>query len=135
MMDLQKVKAELVKEMVSFIDDHEMMINEQLAAKYTGFHMINVFIVELAKLKKQAEEAGEWDALTKKEMWETIQEIRTLVNSDGTNTIISDIECFAESCHVKLCDECKQKRAPYRPFGTEPYENDRSGFITNRGEE
>jgi hypothetical protein len=44
---------------------------------------------------RQAEEAHEWDALTKKEMWDTIQEIRTLVRSDGTRPIIIDIEDYA----------------------------------------
>lgn len=50
---------------------------------------------------------NEWDALTKEEMWNTIQEIRTFVGSDGTKSIISDIETFAESYHLKQCERCK----------------------------
>jgi hypothetical protein len=39
----------------------------------------------------------EWDALTKEEMWETIQEIRTLVDSDGTKRLIDDVDAHIES--------------------------------------
>jgi hypothetical protein len=62
--------------------------------------------------EKPVEDAGEWAELTKKEMWETIQEIRTLVNSDGTKSIISDIEDYAESYHAKQCQICQRNELP-----------------------
>ena len=36
------------------------------------------------------------------------------------------IHSFAESYHAKKCAECKKKRAPYRPFGTDQLPEDRS---------
>lgn len=57
--------------------------------------------------EKPTEDMGEWGALSKKEMWETIQEIRVLVDSDGTKTILSDIEDFAEAYHSRECAKCK----------------------------
>jgi hypothetical protein len=54
-----------------------------------------------AAILQGTEPANEWDRLTKKEMWDTIQEIRKLVGSDGTKSIISDIEDYAESLATK----------------------------------
>ena len=43
------------------------------------------------------EDRGEWNWYSKKEMWDTIQEIRELVGSDGTQTICEDIKSYAEN--------------------------------------
>lgn len=43
------------------------------------------------------EPANEWDRLTKKEMWDTIQEIREKVGSDGTQSILADIDEYVEN--------------------------------------
>jgi hypothetical protein len=49
---------------------------------------------------------GEWDQLTKKEMWDTIQEIRQRLGSDGTCSIISDIDALEERAKESSTDRC-----------------------------
>ena len=50
-------------------------------------------------------------ALDRAEFWEVIVPKR--------------IHSFAESYHAKKCAECKKKRAPYRPFGTDQLPEER----------
>jgi hypothetical protein len=41
------------------------------------------------------EDAHEWDALTKEQMWNEIQDIRRMVDADGTMSICSSIDSYA----------------------------------------
>lgn len=46
-------------------------------------------------------------------------------STDRRNDTAKLIHSFAESYHAKRCAECKKRRQPYRPFGTEPLPEDR----------
>jgi hypothetical protein len=119
---IEKIENDARIEIPRFVDLHNWSKNEKITATYMGFHIINFIKEALAALEaeKPVEEPGEWDRLTKKEMWDTIQEIRQFVDSDGTESIISDINRIIEdkvvdlmdaenkSYHAKLCAECKQ---------------------------
>ncbi|OHE63869.1 MAG: hypothetical protein A2001_01525 [Treponema sp. GWC1_61_84] len=39
----------------------------------------------------------EWDSLTKEEMWDAIQEVRTLVGNDGTRSFVDDVRDLVEA--------------------------------------
>lgn len=49
----------------------------------------------------------EWDALTKEEMWNEIQDIRCLVDADGTMSICSSIEAYATQVADKRAEELR----------------------------
>ena len=49
-----------------------------------------------AALASRQGEAGEWDVLTKKEMWDTIQHIRVLTGNDGTEPPEATVERLIE---------------------------------------
>lgn len=64
----------------------------------------------------------EWDALTKEEMWNEIQDIRRLVDSDGTKSICSDIEAYASQVADKREEELRAQVEKLREFVAEAVE-------------
>ena len=54
------------------------------------------------------QEKNEWDNLTKEEMWNTIQEIRKFVNSDGTKSITADIEDYTNKLLNSAADRAEK---------------------------
>jgi hypothetical protein len=56
------------------------------------------FQARLASARDQGDEPhGEWDRVTKKEMWDTIQEVRKLAGNDGTESLEDTVRNIVET--------------------------------------
>ncbi len=64
----------------------ERMIEQRDQARIDAIHK------KAERIRQAKSECKEWDALSKEEMWETIQNIRRLVGNDGTESLEETVE-------------------------------------------
>lgn len=108
-MNLQKIKEALEKELLSFIKAHDWSSTENIAATYTGYHIISE---ALAEFEKPADSDG---VTIENDTVVLINKIRK-PSEDGSiypyaigffeaNTIVRQ---YAEAYHQRKCAECKE---------------------------